>query len=101
MTEPNFRRVIPHACFVGLVLIPLSMTLGACGTKQTLDEAIKCDDFRRLPDGNWSTAKDVSLDYNLDGIEHQVNYSNGITINAKDSEDARVLAALEKKCAPK
>jgi len=101
MIETNIRRMVPHACYLGFVLISLSMTLGACGTKQTLDEAIKCDDFRRLPDGSWYTVKDVSLDYDLDGTEHQTNYSNGVTIRAKNDEGARVLAALEKKCAPK
>jgi hypothetical protein len=94
--------MVPHACYVGLVLMSLAMTLGACGTKETLDEAITCDGFRRQPDGSWSTTKNVSVDYDLDGTEHQTNYSNGVVIRAEDGEEnARILAALEKKCAPK
>ena len=28
--------------------------------------------FRRQPDGSWSTTKSVSVDYLLDGVEHDL-----------------------------
>jgi len=85
----------------GVVLFPvaLAFAIGGCGTKQTLEQAINCDQFKRLPDGTWS-AKDVSLDYVRDGTEYQSNI-NGSTIitGKKGNEDALLLAALDKKCA--
>ena len=90
-----------HRSFVFLSVL-LSLTLGACGTKQTLEQAIDCGQFKHLPDGTWSTAKDVSLDFLQDGVEHQLNYSSGLIINGKrDSDEALLLAALDKKCGAK
>jgi hypothetical protein len=81
----------------------LSLALSACGTKQTLEQAIDCGQFKHLPDGAWSTAKDVSLDFLQDGVEHQLNYSSGgLTINGKRGHDEALLsAALDKKCGAK
>jgi hypothetical protein len=64
-----------------------------------MEQAIKCDQFQRLPDGTWSS-KDVSLDYVQDGKRYQLNYGNGaILTGKKDAEEARLVAALDKKCA--
>lgn len=80
----------------------LSLTLSACDTKQTLEQAIDCGQFKHLPDGTWSTAKDVSLDFLLDGKEHQLNYSSALIINGKrDRDEALLSAALDKKCGAK
>ncbi len=80
----------------------LSLVLGACGTKQTLEQAVDCGQFKHLPDGTWSTAKDVSLDFLQDGREHQLNYSSGLIINGKrDRDEALLSAALDKKCGAK
>ncbi len=80
----------------------LSLVLSACGTKQTLEQAIDCGQFKHLPDGTWSTAKDVSLDFLQDGMEHQLNYSSGLIITGKrDREEALLSAALDKKCGAK
>jgi len=65
-----------------------------------LEQAIKCDQFSRLPDGSWST-KDVSLDYVRDGRRYQTNFSDGAVISAKSGgEVAMVFAALNHKCIP-
>ena len=80
----------------------LSPALSACGTKQTLEQAIDCGQFKHLPDGTWSTAKDVSLDFLQDSTEHQLNYSSGLIITGKrNGEEALVVAALDKKCGAK
>ena len=80
----------------------LSLALSACGTKQTLEQAIDCGQFKHLPDGTWSTAKDVSLDFLQDGTEHQLNYSSGFIITGKrNREEALLSAALDKKCVAK
>ena len=80
----------------------VSLALSACGTKQTLEQAIDCDQFKHLADGTWSTAKVVSLDFLQDGTEHQLNYSSGLIITGKrDREEALVAAALDKKCGAK
>ncbi|MGO9135189.1 MAG: hypothetical protein ACLP8A_14250 [Methylovirgula sp.] len=85
-----------------LMVLLFACSLSACGTKQTLDEAIHCDEFRRLSDGSWSTTKDVSLDYLLNGIEYQLNYSKDLHINQKGgSEGSQLSAALDKKCGSK
>lgn len=88
----------------GLVFfsVLLSLALSACGTKQTLEQAIDCGQFKHLPDGTWSTAKDVSLDFLQDGREHQLNYSGGLIITGKkDPDEALLSAALDKKCGAK
>ena len=84
---------------VVLFLVALGFSIGACGTKQTLEQAMNCDHFKRLPDGSWS-AKDVSLDYVRDGREYQFNINGETIITGKNSsEDALILATLDKKCA--
>jgi hypothetical protein len=84
------------------VSVLLSLALSACGTKQTLEQAIDCGQFKHLPDGTWSTAKDVSLDFLQDGTEHQLNYSSGLIITGKrNGEEALVAASLDKKCGVK
>ena len=81
------------------MVLLFALSVSACGTKQTLDQAIHCDEFHRLSDGNWSTTKDVSLDYLLNGIEYQLNYSKGVLIKQKAEGDGpQLTAALDKKC---
>lgn len=85
----------------GLMVLLFSCSLSGCGTKQTLDQAIHCDDFRRLPDGSWSTVKDVSLDYLRDGTQYQLNYSKDVHLKQKAGDEAtRLIDALDKKCVP-
>lgn len=83
------------------MVLLFACSLSGCGTKQTLDQAISCDDFRRLPDGGWSTTKDVSLDHLRNGTQYQLNYSKNAQLkqNAGD-ETSRLIDALNKKCAP-
>lgn len=78
--------------------LALGLALSACGTNQTLEQAINCDQFKRLPDGTWS-AKDASLDYVRDGKRYQFSFNGSIIITAKEgSEEAVLLATLDKKC---
>lgn len=77
------------------------LTLTGCGTKQTLDQAVHCDEFERLADGNWYTNRDVSLDYLSNGIENQLNMSKGVAVNRIAGDQKRQLfPVLERKCAP-
>ena len=93
--------MLPRHWGLVCVLVPFCLSLGACGTKQTLEQTIQCDQFKRLPDGTWST-KDVSLDFVQDGRQYQFNFANGSTITGKKGADeALILAAIEKKCAAK
>jgi|GEM_PF-4117162 len=86
----------------GSIVLLFALFVGACGTKQTLDQAIHCDDFRRLSDGSWSATRDVSLDYLLNGIEYQLNYSKDVHIEQKGEHDgSQLTAALNKKCVSK
>jgi hypothetical protein len=81
------------------MVLLFALSVSACGTKQTLDQAIHCDEFHRLSDGSWSTTKDVSLDYLLNGIEYQLNYSKGVLIKQQvEGDGSRLTAALDKKC---
>jgi hypothetical protein len=78
-------------------LLPLT----GCGTKQTLEQAVHCDDFERLADGTWSTNRDVSLDYLSNGIENQLNISKGVAVNRiVGGQKRQLLPVLERKCAP-
>lgn len=87
---------------LALLLVLIMLGLSGCGPKQNLEQAIQCDQFKRLPDGSWSTAKDVSLNYLRNGVETQTNLSEGLTITARISADAALIAAaLDKKCAAK
>jgi hypothetical protein len=90
-----------------LLFVAVSLALGGCGSNQTLEQAIKCDQFKQLPDGTWSATTDVKLAYARDGLQlwgyhvkgrYWTNYTKGSIITSKDSEDAVVLAALDKKC---
>jgi hypothetical protein len=84
---------------IALLLFGLGGALGACGTPPPLDQAIKCDQFKRSPDGSWTTTTDVSLDYTANGTHYQSNFSNGVTIKATgDRQNADIVTALEKKC---
>ena len=86
----------------GSMVLLFALSVSACGTKQTLDQAIHCDEFHRLSDGSWSATKDVSLDYLLNGIQHQLNYSKDAHIEQKGEHDrSQLTAALDKKCASK
>jgi len=97
-------------CNVALLLVALSLTLAGCGSNQTIEQAIKCDQFKRLPDGTWSATTDVKLAYARDGFQlwgyhvkgrYWTNYNKGEIITRKDSEDALISAALDNKCATK
>jgi hypothetical protein len=80
-------------------LLGLGGALGACGTPPPLDQAIKCDQFKRLPDGSWTTITGVSLDYAANGTHYQSNFGKGLTIKATSGgQNAEIVAALEKKC---
>jgi hypothetical protein len=77
----------------------IGVALGACGTPPPLDQAIKCDHFKRSPDGTWATTTDVSLDYANNGTHYQSNFGKGLTITSTSSrQNAEIIAALEKKC---
>jgi hypothetical protein len=83
------------------MVLLFACSLSGCGTKQTLDQAIRCDDFRRLPGGEWSATKDVSLDYLRDGTQYQLNYSKNAQLKQNAGEEtSRLTDALNKKCAP-
>ena len=83
-----------------LLLLGIGIALGACGTPPPLDQAIKCDQFTRSPDGTWTTTTDVSLDYDAaNGTQTQWNAGKGATIKATSGRDnPEIVAALEKKC---
>ena len=82
---------------VDLSITPL-LALGACG-KDTLQQAITCDQFKRLPNGAWVTVKDVSIDYERHFGNYQLNFGKGAIITGTgDSEGARLLTALNGKC---
>jgi hypothetical protein len=84
------------------LLIAASLILAACGTKQTLEQAVQCDAFKRGADGTWSAIQDVSLDFLLDGVQHQLNLSKGVTVSATVArQEPQLLPTLERKCAPK
>jgi len=102
---------MPARCWSFVLLsVAFSLPLGGCGSSQTLQQAINCDQFKRLPDGSWSAVTDVKLAYARDGLQlwgyhvkgrYWTNYDKGSIITGKDSEGAVVLAALDKKCATK
>ncbi len=82
-----------------LPLLGIGIALGACGTPPPLDQAIKCAQFKRLPDGSWTTTIDVSLDYAENGTHWQENFSKGVTISGgRGGQDTAIVAAIEKKC---
>jgi hypothetical protein len=61
-----------------LLLLGIGISLGACGTPPPLDQAIKCDQFKRSPDGSWTTTTNVSLDYAENGTHYQERDHHGI-----------------------
>jgi hypothetical protein len=83
-----------------LLSLGIGTALAACGSSQPLDQAIKCDQFKRSPDGSWTTSTDVSLDYTENGTQYQSNFGKGVTLTAATSgaQTAQIVAALEKKC---
>ena len=82
-----------------LLLLGTGGMLWACASPPPLDQAIKCDQFARSPDGNWTATTDVSLDYEANGTHVQTNIGKGVTIKAADGRDyADIAAALERKC---
>lgn len=81
------------------LLFGIGIALGACSNPPPLDQTIKCDQFKRLPDGSWVTTADVSLDYTDNGAKNQDNFSKGVTLSASHGDhDAMIVAGLEKKC---
>jgi hypothetical protein len=81
------------------LLFGIGIVLGACSKPPPLDQAIKCDQFKRLPDGSWVTTADVSLDYTDNGINNHDNFSKGVTLSASHGDHyAMIVAELEKKC---
>ncbi len=82
-----------------MLLLGIGIALGACGTPPPLEQAIKCDQFKRSPDGSWTAVTDVSLDYTDNGTRYQSNFGKGVTITAASGgQNAQIVAALEKKC---
>lgn len=82
-----------------LLLLSIGGALDACDTPPPLDQAIKCEQFTRSPDGSWTTTTDVSIDYAKNGTHYQENLGKGVTISAsRDGQEAAIVAALEKKC---
>jgi len=80
-------------------LLGIGIALGACSKPQPLDQAVKCDQFKRLPDGSWITTTDVSLDYTDNGTQYQDNFGSGVTLSASGGgHNATIVAAIEKKC---
>jgi hypothetical protein len=56
---------------MALLLLDIGIALGACCTPPPLDQAIKCDQFKRSPDGSSTTTSEVSLDYAKNGTRWQ------------------------------
>lgn len=84
---------------LAVLLLGLGIALGACSKPVPLDQAIKCDQFKRLPDGSWITTADVSLDTTDNGTRYQDNFSKGVTLSASGGgHNATIVAGLEKKC---
>ena len=92
-------RLTPPKAMV-LLSLGIGIALGACGSSQPLDQAIKCDQFKRSSDGSWTTTTDVSLDYTENGTRYQSNFGKGVTLTTATSgaQTAQIVAALEKKC---
>jgi hypothetical protein len=92
----------PAGLSLGIVLgivLGIGIALGACSKPPPLDQVIKCNQFKRLPDGSWITTADVSLDYTDNGTHYQDNFSNGVTLSASGrGHNATLVAGLEKKC---
>jgi hypothetical protein len=88
-------------CGTALLLAAAGLGLVACGSTQPIDQAIQCNQFQRQPDGSWTTTTEVSLDYGQNGTRYQANYGKGVVIKTYNGgQDALLVAALEKKCAP-
>lgn len=86
---------------IAIVAVGLPLAVSACGTKQTLAEAVKCDDFKRLADGTWSAIQDISLDYIINGVQHQLNFPRDTSINGSIArQEPQLVPALERKCGP-
>lgn len=80
------------------IVLSAAVALGACGKKQTLEQAIDCSQFHRLPDGGWAS-DGVSLDYVRDGGQYQTNLSKDVALSAtSQGELATVFAAVNRKC---
>lgn len=80
--------------------VGVGFALSACGSYPPLDQAIQCNQFQRQPDGSWITTTDVSLNFTDNGTRTQSNFSKGVTITDKGQQNALIVAALNKKCAP-
>jgi hypothetical protein len=70
------------------ILMTAILAVGACGKKQTLEEAIDCSQFHRLSDGSWSS-EGVSLDYVRDGQRYQTNFNKGVVISQRAAANLR------------
>ena len=65
----------------------------------TLEQALTCEQFNRLPNGGWVTIKDVSLSYGRRVGHYSLAYGKGTIITGTgDSEGAHLLNALNKVC---
>lgn len=105
------------------LLLGSLLVLGGCGPNRTLEQAIQCDQFKRLPDGTWSATQEVVLDYKSKNTHYQLTYTKGSKITVDTAKEARedkevpkvlewligktepqegsLVAALDKKCAAK
>jgi hypothetical protein len=82
---------------LALAVLGIGAALCTCSSPPSLDQVVKCEQFKRLPDGSWTAAADVSLDYTDNGKQYQDSFSQGVTLNATGNNPA-IIAALEKKC---
>ncbi|HEX3949460.1 MAG TPA: hypothetical protein VHW95_06385 [Steroidobacteraceae bacterium] len=82
---------------MALLLLDIGIALGACCTPPPLDQAIKCDQFKRSPDGSSTTTSEVSR------LREEWNslagdFSEGVIISAsRGGQDAAIVAAIEKR----
>jgi hypothetical protein len=88
-----------------LSLIGLYSAVGVWAKNDSLEKAVRCDQFKPLPNGNWVAVQNISLAYrwrtigNLGLGNYQWSFSKGKVITGNGgSEDARLFAALNKVC---
>jgi hypothetical protein len=89
------------------VLIALFVAVGVLAKNESLEKVVRCDQFKRLPDGNWIALQDVSLAYGWRTIgtltlgNYQLSFGKGTVVGPNGgSENARLFAALNKRCRP-
>jgi len=65
----------------------------------TLEQAVRCDQFKRLPDGGWVAVQQVSLTYGRRVGHYNLSYGKGTPVTGTgDSEGAHLLSVLNKVC---